>query len=655
MAARAPLRIGIDTGGTFTDLVVEVGGRCLHAKVPSTPEDPAKAFGEALARAGVPAGRTADVRHGTTVGTNAVLTRRGARVAFVGTAGHAEAPLLGRGERAELFQLQPGRERPLVAARHVFEAPGRLAADGSELEAITPEALEALVARVARARPEAIAVTLLHATREPRHEAAVARALRALGVPVSSGARLSAEPREVERSITAILDAFVAPLLGTYVDRLEALGPLVRGLTILRSDGGRMDVADVRREPVRTLVSGPAAGAVAAAALARDLGLPHAIGFDVGGTSTDVVWIEDGVPAAGDGLHVGPWRAGVASLGIRTVGAGGGSLVDLDPGGALAVGPDSAGAAPGPAAYGRGGPFTLTDAWLLSGHVPASLAGGDVALDRDAALEAAHKVARRAGLSLEALCRGAVCVAAGATARALRAVSAREGRDPRDAALVAFGGAGPVLGAEAARALGLRHVVVPPAPGTFAAAGTLLAPRVADVEDDVAGVRSATRLAARAKALGERARRRLGRVGGPVRVVVDAEVRHVGQEHGVVVRFGPGVEARARARHRAEFGFDLSDRPLEVLRLRARAMAGERRRRTRALAEPRARRVRGPHDAVGVEVFVRDDLRPGARVVGPARIEEATATTWVPAGCQARVDARGVLHLDLARARGSTR
>ena len=647
MAAHAPLRIGIDTGGTFTDLVVEAGGRRLHAKVPSTPDDPARAFGAALERARVPAGRSVDLRHGTTVGTNAVLTRRGARVAFVGTAGHAEAPLLGRGDRAELFALQPRREPALVASRHVFEAPGRLAADGTELEAITPEALDALVAHVGRARPEAIAVTLLHATREPRHEEAVVAALARLGVPVSSGARLSAEPREVERSITSILDAFVAPLLRGYVGRLEALGPLARGLTILRSDGGRMSVADVTAEPVRTLVSGPAAGAVAAASLARDLGLEHAIGFDVGGTSTDVVWIEGGVPASGDGLHVGPWRAGVASLGIRTVGAGGGSLVDLDPGGALTVGPASAGADPGPAAYGRGGPFTLTDAWLLLGHVPAAIAGGDVALDRDASLAAARGVAQRASLDVEALCRGAVLVAAGATARALRAVSAREGRDPREAALVAFGGAGPVLAAEAARALGVRHVVVPQAPGTFAAAGTLSAPRVADVEDDVAGVRSATRLAARAKALGQAARKRLGRVSGPVRVTVDAEVRHTGQEHGVIVRYGPGVEARARARHRAEFGFDLADRPLEVVRLRARALADERRTRRRAAQEPRGRRVRGTRDAHGIEVVTRDDLAAGARVHGPARIEEPTATTWVPEGAVARVDARGVLHLDL--------
>ncbi len=644
MTGRSFLRIGIDTGGTFTDLVVETAAGTRHAKVASTPDDPAGAFEAALRLAGWTPGQPADIRHGTTVGTNAVLTRAGARVVFVGTRGHAEAPRLGRGDRADLFALAPRREPPLLAADDVVEAPGRLAADGSELEPFDAAGVARLVAAVRARRPEAIAVALLHATRDPGHERALADALAVLGVPVSSGARLSAEPRETERAITAILDATVAPRMDGYASRLRAIlgsDERARDVTILRSDGGRMTLGDVAVEPVRTLVSGPAAGAVAAAALARQLGLAHAVGFDVGGTSTDVVWIEGGEVSRRNELHVGPWRAGVASLAIRTIGAGGGSMISLDTGGALTVGPASAGADPGPAAYGRGGPFTLTDAWLLLGRLPSALADGGVLLDEDAARRAAQPIAEATGLSLDALCEGAVRVAAGATARALRAVSAREGRDPERAALIAFGGAGPLLAADAALALGLSHVVVPPAPGTFAAAGTLLVPRGADVEADVAGVDALDELHARARSLEAQARARLGASATAVTVQVGADVRFRGQDDGVSVAFDASWENAARSAIRERFGFELADRPLEIVRLRATA-------RDVAPTTPTSQRtgVAPPATTIRHDGRVRRaELSPGSRVVGPVRVEEATATTWIPDGARADIDADGLLHI----------
>lgn len=642
--------LGVDTGGTFTDLVAD-GPRGLRtAKVPSTPADPGLAVLEAIRRVGglAPGDR---VHHGTTVATNTVLTRSGARVGLVTSAGFEDAHVVGRGHRTGLFDLAPSRVAPLFAPRDVVGVRARGDAAG-RAPAMPPVAdLARAVATLRARRVGAVAVVLLHATADGAAETAVARALAPLGVPVAVSHRVCADAREVERGETTLLDAYVAPRVAAYVRRLAAALP-PGALSIARSDGARMSAAEAVAAPVRTLLSGPAAGVAAVHALARAARLPRVLGFDVGGTSTDVAWVEGDDLAVTTDRTLAGFAMSVPSLDVHSVGAGGGSVVGLDAGGALTVGPASAGATPGPACYGRGGPFTVTDALLLLGRVPDALADGDVRLDVAAAHRAATALARRAGLSPRALALGAVRVAEAATARAVRTASAAAGRDPRGAALVAFGGAGGCLAAAVAAHLGLDEVVVPWSPGTFAAQGARLAPRGADASRDVRGAadvrlaREARRLAADARdavaAGGERA----------AAVVVEVDARYAGQGSELVVPFGPGWRAAFHAAHRARRGWDDAGRGVEAVRLRARArtapapfevgddarpgVAG--RRRPRAAA--RVAGLAGP-----VAHHRRADLPVGAVVEGPAAVAEPTSTTWVPAGATARVAADGTLRV----------
>lgn len=641
MAEATGGRVGLDTGGTFTDVVWEAGGARRLGKVPSTPDQPQEAFLAALAS--VDARAAPRIHHGTTVGTNAVLTRTGARIALVTTAGFEDLPWIGRGRRDDLHALEPTRTPPLLARRMALGLVERIDARGRVLTRPSAADLGRLRADVARRRPDAIAVCLLHAVRNDVNERAVLRALRGIGVPVHLSSRSCADPREVERGTTTILDAYVAPVLRSYLEAVATRLPRAarRGLTIMRSDGGRMSVDEVARAPVRTLLSGPAAGVAAARALARRLDLPRVLSFDVGGTSTDVAWIEGDDLAVRPALRVGPFEAGVPSVGIETVGAGGGSEAWVDTGGALRVGPQSAGAMPGPAAYGHGGPFTLTDAWLLVGRLPEALLAGGFPLDRAASETAARALARRARCSLKTLCDGVIAVAAAATARALRLASVAHGHDPRSAALVAFGGAGPLLAAETAALLGMETVCVPRDPGTFAAEGTLLSPLRADAAEVVD---SADGVAERVAPLRERVEQALLAEGAQrARLRAEVDARYVGQAFEVTVPYTRSWERAFHRRHTERYGFALKDRAIEPVRLRVRGEGLERsspRRRART-AKPRVRTVRGAQHQ-------RDELKAGMRVQGPARVEELSGTTWVPRGWRADVLADGTLRLQRA-------
>ncbi len=403
MSSSRPMPVlGVDTGGTFTDVVATTRSGLVARKVESDPTDPSRAVLAAVeAVGGLGAGDR--VHHGTTVATNAVLTRTGARTALVTTAGFEDLLEVGRGARIALHELTPSRTPPLVARRDVFGLEERRAWDGRLLRRPTQGEVRRLAARVAASGVEAVAVCLLHAGARGEGEDAVARALSATGLPVHRSHQVAADPREVERAETTVLDAYVGPKMRAYVARLAAALP-AGALSVLRSDGTRMAPADVDRQPLRTLLSGPAAGAAAALALARRAGFARALAFDVGGTSTDVTWIEGDALPVTTGLALGGFALGVPSLDVHSVGAGGGSVVRLDAGGALKVGPDSAGARPGPACYGRGGPFTLTDAHLLLGRLPPALLGGALALDADAARRAGERLSRAAGLPLRRLC-----------------------------------------------------------------------------------------------------------------------------------------------------------------------------------------------------------------------------------------------------------
>ena len=639
--------VGIDTGGTFTDAVAEGPDGLRTWKVPSTPDDPARAIADAIAAGG---GFPPDARlhHGTTVATNAVLTRSGARVGFVVTEGFRDLLRIGRGHRDDLHDLMPRRAAPLVADEDVFPLPERMTADGRSVRSPT-SAEWARVARAVRASGvEAVAICLLHATASDRHERAAADALSKCGLPVHASATVGADPREVERAETTVLDAYVGPRVAAYVRRIAGALPTGR-LSILKSDGTRMGPDEAIARPVRTLLSGPAAGASAALSLARRLGLARALSFDVGGTSTDVCWIEGDALPVTTGATLAGFALGVPSLDVLSVGAGGGSIVTLDAGGALRVGPESAGASPGPAAYGHDGPFTLSDAHLLLGRLPRALLDGTFVLDADAARRAGQRLAKRAGCSLRVLCEGSIRVAEATTARALRRASAALGRDPRGATLIAFGGAGGLLAARTAALSGLDGVAIPWSPGTFAAQGARLAPRATDATRMALGLRDPM-LGSTARALAYTARRALAGAGERVAsVLVEVDARLIGRTAEVTVAFDPSWRARAHAAFHARFGFDDPSAGVEAVRLRARAIghaepfgAGPRPARRTRLGPPSSRLA---GIAGAIPAWRRDELGAGTVVRGEALVLESGATTYVPRGGELRVLPDGTLML----------
>ena len=451
------MRVGVDTGGTFTDVVTEAGD---VVKVPSQPADPAGAVA-----AGIGSLPVSLLAHGTTVATNALLERRGAEVALVTNAGMEDVIEIARQDRPSLYDQWADRPPPLVARRHRYGVRGRLAADGSELEAVTPEELPAIEA-------EAVAVCLLHSDLDAGHEVAVAAHLRGLGHDVTCSHEVSPELREYERTVTTVVNAYLRPACRSYLQGLAGLAPAV---SVMTSAGGLVDLAFAADRPAALLLSGPAAGVRAAAAIAVANGFDGAVGFDMGGTSTDVCLIEGGVPDPSPSLVVGGYPVRLPALAIHTVGAGGGSVAWIDPGGALQVGPRSAGAVPGPACYGRGGHEpTVTDADLVLGRIPsdASLPGIGL-LDVDAARAALE----RAGMEATDV----VTVVDAAMVQAIRVVSVQRGVDPATLALVAFGGAGPLHACALADELGMAAVLVPARAGVFSAVGLVAAPLQRDL------------------------------------------------------------------------------------------------------------------------------------------------------------------------------
>jgi N-methylhydantoinase A/oxoprolinase/acetone carboxylase beta subunit len=584
--------VGVDTGGTFTD-VVSGDGRTV--KMPSTPEHP-----ELAVAAGVEAaGGAAVLAHGTTVATNALLERRGGRVALVSTEGFADVVEIARQVRPSLYDLWADRPAPLVERDLRLEAGGRLAADGAELLPVSVPELPQGV--------DAVAVCLLHSDRNATHEAAVGEALRRRGLDVTCSSEVSPEFREYERTVTTVLNAYLRRPCRRY---LLGLGSLAGEVLVMTSAGGLTPVPEAADRPVALLLSGPAGGALAGSAAAEAAGFPDAVTFDMGGTSTDVCLILDGRPAPAAQRTVAGLPIRMPSLDVHTIGAGGGSIARLDPGGALAVGPESAGASPGPACYGWGGSRpTVTDADLVAGRIPA--ADGLPGLGR-LDLGAARRAIDHAGLTAA----GILAVVDHAMVQAVRAVTVERGVDPRGLALVAFGGAGPLHACTLAEILGMPAVVVPPRAGVLSAAGILTAPRQVDLvrswpeQSDHRGLAEALeRLAADAVT-------KLAvtdRQGRQVEVAVDC--RYAGQSHELTVSSVDAFEAE----HARRNGYRRPGAPIELVAMRATA------------------RSASPVALV--------DLPPPAHerrpVTGPAVVAEPDCTVWVPEGWHADVDARG--------------
>lgn len=649
--------VGIDTGGTFTDVVAWRDGRRVAFKVPSTPHEPATAVASALGQAG--AGRGTRVRHGSTVATNALLERKGARVTFVTTAGFEDVLAIGRQDRPDLYALQPRREPPLVPRERRIGVAERLRAGGRVERALTAREVAAVVRRVRATRPEAIAIGLLHAWSNPVHERRLARALASLGVPVSVSSALVPEIREYERFATTTANAFLTPRVARYLTRV-AQACAGADLQVVLSHGGTAPAAQAAREPVRQLLSGPAAGLRAALAAARACGHTHALTLDVGGTSTDCAFL-GGRDTGGDGLPRRRARevAGVPvlspTLDVHTVGAGGGSIASIDAGGVLRVGPESAGADPGPACYGKGGPATVTDALVVLGAIAGtSLAGGALPLDRPAARRALERLARDMRVaSAEVAAAGVLRVAEARMEAALRKVSVEVGEDPRDAALVVFGGAGGLHACALAAALGMPAAVWPREAGVLCALGALEGgSRRERSRSLLVDARDTTTLA-RAFATLERAVRATFAPAERARLTIErrAEVRVRGQAHELSVPAWPlaGLPARFHAAHARRFGFADHDAVLEVVTVEVGGVL--------ASPLPRERRAPSAAGATPERIVVWDDGRPrpavaltreaipARGVAGPAVIRDAGATLWVAPGWRARRHASGAVVL----------
>jgi N-methylhydantoinase A/oxoprolinase/acetone carboxylase beta subunit len=598
------VQVAVDTGGTFTDLVA-AGGDVV--KVLSTPEDPVRAVRGAIADA-TPTGQAARpqlLAHGTTVATNALLERRGAAVALVTTEGLADVIEIGRQDRPSLYDQLASRPEPLVPRAWRYEVAGRLAADGTELAPVEPGGLPRIDPAV-----EAVAVCLLHADIEPGHERAVADELRSRGHDVSCSHEVSPEMREVERTVTTVINAALRPRCRAY---LRGIADVVDEALVMTSAGGLLPAAEAAELPAALLLSGPAGGVRAGAAAAVANGFPDAITFDMGGTSTDVCLVVGGSPAPAAEREVAGFTVRFPALDVHTIGAGGGSIARIDPGGALVVGPQSAGADPGPACYGRGGvDATVTDANLVAGRITPDAAFGGLQLDAGAAKTALD----RAGVTAD----GVIAVVDANMERALRAVSVERGVDPALLALVAFGGAGPLHACALAEALGMAAVIVPARAGVLSAVGLLTAPRRRDVvrswptPHDHAGLPGALAL------LAKEAAGLVGPIdgdGAATTVATAVDCRYRGQSHELTV---PTV-GEFHDEHRRRNGYARPDEQVEVVALRAVA-------------------TRPPSVAAADLPAV---TRLDGELAGPAVIAEPDCTIWVAAGWTARAGAGGAL------------
>ena len=658
---RARIRLcAIDTGGTFTDCVWVEGGRLGLLKVFSTPADASEAIAGALEKIGG-LGDALILLHGTTVGTNALLERKGARLALVTTEGFEDAIEIGRQARPKLYDFFFDRVQPLVPAALRFGVAERTASDGQIVQALSRPALRALADRVRRKKPQAIAISLLFSFANSRHEQAVARALRKLGVPLSVSHQILPEFREYERTSTVVVNAYLQPVMQGYLEKLDRrlrgdgkLGSTPRTF-VMQSNGGITALASAAREPVRTVLSGPAGGVVGAVAMAKRSGMDRIISFDMGGTSTDVALVDREIRPSRRGEIAG-MPLGVPMLDIHSVGAGGGSIARFDRAGALRVGPESAGADPGPICYGRGTQPTVTDANLILGRLPPRrFLGGAFPLD----LERARRVsgewlkATGSGLRLEQFALGVVRVVNAAMEKAIHVVSIERGSDPRDFTLVAFGGAGGLHACELAQALGIPRVLVPALPGALSAFGILASDVVKDYSRSVLWQVPEKlplgRLDQEFAALAGSAVRDFRSEGWRGRIRWDrrVDVRYRGQGYELNVPYTRSMVETFERLHQRHYGHSYPGREVELVTLRLRATmkppltavswAGaevEESGSERASQRPAGDRIAMFFGGrkIRATVYAREQLASGKNYRGPAVVTEYSATTFVPPG-----------------------
>ncbi len=671
-----PLHIAIDTGGTFTDCVWVERGKVRMLKVFSTPADPSQAIVEALGKIGRHTSMV--LLHGTTVGTNTLLQRKGARVALVTTAGFEDALEIGRQARPKLYDFFFDRVEPLVPAELRFGINERTASDGEILREPSPQGLQSLSDRLQQEHPEAIAISLLFSFANPKAENAVARALEKLGLPLSISHQILPEFREYERTSTVVVNAYLQPVMQRYLENLDRA--VKSRIFVMQSSGGITALGSAVREPVRTVLSGPAGGVVGAAAMARRSDCERIITFDMGGTSTDVALV-DGEARASNQAEIAGFPIGVPMLDINTVGAGGGSIARFDAGGALRVGPESAGADPGPICYGRGSQPTVTDANLLLGRLqPERFLGGDFTLDLERTSRLVAEWLKRNGskLTLEQFASGIIRVVNATMEKAIRVVSIERGYDPREFALVAFGGAGALPACELAGALGIPRVMVPALPGALSAFGILVSDVVKDYSRTVLW-RVAEKIPIAAldrefAMLRSRAERdfRTEKWKGAIRYQRSVDVRFQGQGYELNVPYTRNLIRDFRNEHQRRYGYSYPAREVELVTLRLRAIVKSAQSRiaqgsasghvgTGAPARGgRAKPGKVVPDSAPVffsgkklaaDILSRDALLVGKKYYGPTVVTEYSATTAVPPGMTFRLDRPGNLIIEIGSRR----
>jgi N-methylhydantoinase A len=627
------------------------------------PDDPSRAIAEALEKIGHH--DSLILLHGTTVGTNTLLQRKGARVAFVTTAGFEDVIEIGRQARPKLYDFFFDRIEPLVAADLRFGVDERVSSDGEVLREPSQADLCDLKNKVLAKNPEAIAISLLFSFANPKNEASVASGLRDLGVPLSISHEILPEFREYERASTVVVNAYLQPVMQRYLESLEARVRAWSGMRrdgsarifVMQSSGGITALRSAAREPVRTVLSGPAGGVVGAVAMARRSGCERIISFDMGGTSTDVALVDREV-RGGNQAEIAGLPVGVPMLDIHTVGAGGGSIARFDAAGALRVGPESAGADPGPICYGRGTQPTVTDANLILGRLqPHRFLGGDFTLD----LERTRRVVsewlkqQRSKLSLEQFAAGIIRVVNATMEKAIRVVSIERGYDPREFILLAFGGAGGLHACELAAALHIPRVIVPERPGALSAFGILVSDVVKDYSRTVL-LRTLNELPLRRLngefgKLRRKAEQDYRTEGwkGSIRYQLSVDVRYRGQGYELNVPYTGRLIAAFRREHERHYGYTYPAREIELVTLRLRAIVKSPQ---SSLSRSRVRPVQRGGEREWSSVFFagnklraatydRDSLQPGRKYSGPAVVTEYSATTFVPPVAQFWLDRTG--------------
>jgi len=684
------MRIAFDTGGTFTDCIYVRGGHIEILKIPSTPSNPANAIDSALKQIGMVFGQTArsELVCGTTVGTNALLQRTGGEVALITTAGFEDVLEIGRQARPQLYNLLFEKPEPLVPSERRLGLRERMGANGRVLAVASPAEITRIVRAVHKSGANSIALCLLFSFANPAHEKLVVRSLRHTGLPISVSHEILPEYREFERTSTTVINAYLVPVMSQYLSEIEHIaaaspsvnssGRLKRGgprhgkapeVRIMQSNGGILSASTAAREPVRTILSGPAGGVLGAKYVAEKAGFSRVITFDMGGTSTDVALRvagkENDLVTTSESVVSG-MPVAVPMLDIHTVGAGGGSIARFDRAGALRVGPASAGAEPGPICYGRGEKPTVTDANLVLGRIPQSgLLGGSFRLDLPRTLRYLN-LTRGPMPSVEAFAQGILDVANAVMEKAIRVISVERGHDPRDFTLIAFGGAGGLHACELAQALEIPRVLVPCFPGALSALGILRADVIKDLSRTIRREIQNTREAgahlrgifAVLKSEGLRQMHEEGFSGHSVQVHFSLDLRYAGQSYELNVPFADDFIAAFHRAHEKRYGYSDRTRGCEVVNVRARftgrtpkpdlpAWKSGGRSAAAAIISKAPAHFHGRRQMT--ILYDRSRLRAGNRIAGPAIVTEYSATTFLPPEWFGQVDRNGNLILEPRR------